>query len=277
MKIIPAQVTGRYADRVFTLSRAAGERYVQLVGQIADAWSQDAQLPIVDQLLEFASQLEELYGDAAGAVASDLYLEIAELYGILLNSVPIAKQMSPEALRGRLEAAVADNVSEGVLDKVGLQKACRALMESNVKRRANDTVRQQSVRDRSRNGSFARVPQGNETCAFCLLLASNGFMYSTKENAELNGHEHDNCDCLIIPAFGEGAIEGYTDEVLPKYKKLYKDYEGHGAGDRTNESVNNMRKALYEGAEGFPGYKDRRNRLRRENYARKKALADLNK
>lgn len=274
MKIIPAQVTGRYADRVFALSHAAGQRYMQIVGQIADAWSQDAQFPLVDQLLDFAVQLEEMYGDGAGAVASDLYLEIAEFYGILLNSVPIAKAIAPEVLRTRLEAAVAANVSEGVMDKVGLQKACKSLMESTVKRRANDTVRQQSVRDRSRNGSFARVPQGNETCAFCLLLASNGFMYSTKENAELNGHEHENCDCLIIPAFGDGAIEGVD---FSKWEKFYHDHEGHGAGDRTNASLNNMRRALYEGEEGFPGYKDTRNRLRRENYARKKALEAASK
>ena len=47
---------------------------------------------------------------------------------------------------------------------------------------------------------YARVPQGIETCDFCLMLASRGFVYLTEDTA--SAHVHRNCDCIVVPGVG---------------------------------------------------------------------------
>lgn len=67
---------------------------------------------------------------------------------------------------------------------------------------------------------FARVPAGAETCAWCFMLASRGWVYATKESAskakKTGDSFHAGCDCQIAPAFGEQTpeIEGYDPEIF---------------------------------------------------------------
>lgn len=63
---------------------------------------------------------------------------------------------------------------------------------------------------------FARVPSGRETCDFCVTLASRGFVYHSKDSADLYGHMHANCDCVIVPSFvgAAVAIAGYDPGEL---------------------------------------------------------------
>ena len=45
--------------------------------------------------------------------------------------------------------------------------------------------------------AFARVPTGAETCTYCMMLASRGFVYRSAESA---GHaDHRGCNCMIVP------------------------------------------------------------------------------
>ena len=67
---------------------------------------------------------------------------------------------------------------------------------------------------------FARVPTGRETCDFCITLASRGFVYYSRDSAQLYGHMHANCDCVIVPSFVGAAVEiaGYdVDDLYEKY------------------------------------------------------------
>lgn len=77
---------------------------------------------------------------------------------------------------------------------------------------------------------FARVPQGEKTCDFCIMLASRGPIYWTEESAGAFTKFHPNCDCKIVPFFGtreDGVsrrastmtIEGYDPDAL------YKEYQ----------------------------------------------------
>lgn len=75
---------------------------------------------------------------------------------------------------------------------------------------------------------YRRIPQGAETCDFCLMLASRGAVYITQESAmgsssdEIN-HVHAHCDCIIVPCLvhHEGRtlvqdteIEGYDLDTM---------------------------------------------------------------
>ena len=57
---------------------------------------------------------------------------------------------------------------------------------------------------------YARVPVG-ETCGFCLMLASFGFQYRSKEAAS---HSHRKCNCRVVPSFGKGSVRGYEPDLM---------------------------------------------------------------
>lgn len=75
---------------------------------------------------------------------------------------------------------------------------------------------------------YRRIPQGIETCDFCLMLASRGAVYITEESAmgssadDVN-HVHRNCDCIVVPCLvhyenrrlvQDTYIEGYDTDVM---------------------------------------------------------------
>ena len=75
---------------------------------------------------------------------------------------------------------------------------------------------------------YARVPSGRETCAFCFMLSSRGFVYWSERDAGADGYEyHPHCDCIIVPGFSKDSgvhpdeqIEGYKPtELYKRYKK----------------------------------------------------------
>ena len=82
------------------------------------------------------------------------------------------------------------------------------LARDQVKRRANRTMAENCARDGVR---YARVPRGSETCGFCIMLASRGFVYTTPEAAQ---HSHDGCDCKVMPGFDGTEVEGYDPDTM---------------------------------------------------------------
>src|SRR5699024_8466088 len=50
----------------------------------------------------------------------------------------------------------------------------------------------------SNNRAYARVPTGSDTCAFCIMLASRGFVYSAAKSAGELSKFHGDCDCAIV-------------------------------------------------------------------------------
>lgn len=80
--------------------------------------------------------------------------------------------------------------------------------------------------------AFARVPRG-KTCAFCSMLASRGFVYTSEELAGGAGHEyHDFCDCRIVPSFQGRRLVGYDPDALYKDYLDARKYATETAGNR---------------------------------------------
>ena len=74
-------------------------------------------------------------------------------------------------------------------------------------------------------GKWCRVPVG-DTCAWCMMLASNGAWYLSEESAKrtADGDKyHDHCDCIAVYHADAENIRGYTK--LYTYKKKYYDAE----------------------------------------------------
>lgn len=85
-------------------------------------------------------------------------------------------------------------------------------MDYEVMKAAANAVYSAGERD-TNTPRFARVPSGSETCLFCIMLASRGFVYYNERTAGSDGHYHANCDCRIVPSW-KGNIEGYDPRAL---------------------------------------------------------------
>lgn len=100
--------------------------------------------------------------------------------------------------------------------------------------------------------SWARVLTGAENCAFCVVLASRGPVYSSAANAGrmtanekfdetgLRGYVnsyHDNCDCLVVPVYDFASWPGREDYLA--LERLYKQATSNPIwnGERVGEDV----------------------------------------
>lgn len=93
---------------------------------------------------------------------------------------------------------------------------------------------QRSIRRDPTKPSWARVPQG-KSCAFCTMLASRGFTYTSEESAGGDGNKyHDDCHCRIIPSWGKQTLTGYDPD---KYYAMYKSAQEASGDDTTMQAV----------------------------------------
>ena len=84
-----------------------------------------------------------------------------------------------------------------------------------MKRSAGESMFANGRRD-PRKPKFARVPTGSETCDFCLMLASRGFVYSSEATAgaiKLD-HYHSGDDCRVICQWEDGGVEDYDTKAI---------------------------------------------------------------
>lgn len=107
-------------------------------------------------------------------------------------------------------------------------------LDYEAKRASGATMVQNGMRDPAKP-KFARVPTGPETCPFCIMLASQGFVYHSERSAGGINHFHANCDCRIIPGFDGMRVDGYDPDVyLEQFRKDLED--GKLSKEKLNEA-----------------------------------------
>lgn len=85
---------------------------------------------------------------------------------------------------------------------------------------------------------FARVPRG-PSCGFCIMLASRGFVYATRESAGEFTRFHDGCDCRIVAGMQGMEVEGYDPAGLyDRYARCVRAING--------DTLNSSRGRVYE-------------------------------
>ena len=122
---------------------------------------------------------------------------------------------------------------------------------------AHSKVRRNGSRGKGAKRSgvlFARIPAGGETCTFCRMLASRGFVYWSKESAGEMGHFHRNCDCRIVASTDADGLEGYDPDKEYEIWQKFKDIED-GEGTQA-EKREKMRAVLEEPESGSDGWRD---------------------
>lgn len=162
-----------------------------------------------EALLEVIPELVSRYGDLAATVAAEWYEENRfRAVGVASNTVLAEANM--EAVRGSIRWAA----GAGGWDQEVTQAALAVALARHVRNVARRTILQNLEND-SESPRWAHVMRGRETCGFCRMLASRGFVYVSEQTAGAGRHWHDRCDCEVVPEFALSGAEreAYDREV----------------------------------------------------------------
>lgn len=188
-----------------------------------------------DALLEFLPVLTETYGEAAATVAADWYDEVRAADGVRGGFVAeMAATVPPEQVQARTRYAAGHLFTEQPESMLGF--LATEVVSKYVLQPGRDTI----VRSAARDGAvWARVPTGAETCAFCLMLASRGFVYESEGSAGSRSRFHGDCDCAVVPDWSDDPrLDGYNPDAL--YAK-YQEARSASAGKSTSSILSELR------------------------------------
>ena len=178
-------------------------------------------------LIDFAYAVSTTYGEAAAELAAEMYEATAALSGVIIE--PAVPAATPEI--GEVAKTVVGTA------KLNNEEILSAAIGRLVKQTGVDTTMQNALRD---GVEWAWIPHG-ETCAFCIMLASNGWQRASKK-ALKNGHAehiHANCNCTYAVRYSPDVrVAGYDPD---EYRRMYDQAEGNSSAAK----INSMRRAFY--------------------------------
>ena len=185
--------------------------------------------------IDIVKNVSEVYGDRAKAISSQLFDYVMGMEGSNKVGGMWENEYDESWIQGKiryLAQLIVDWDLEDYIDEVG-DYASFLVWKSGF---------DNSWKNATKNGvRWARIPNGSKTCAFCYMLASRGFVYTSEEAAGggFNAY-HNLCDCAVIPSVdGNLKIEGYNREAIYKnYKKAYDNvYKGGMKGQELHNAI----------------------------------------
>lgn len=198
-----------------------------------------------DEAIEAIEDALNAFGDQASELALDLLEEITGAYGIDAET-EIYDAVPHEMVEGGVRYRAIDLV-EGRSGKFTREVA--DLTRYYIHRSSFENMERNCERNDLR---YARVPSGRETCGFCFMLSSRGFVYRSEQTAGSTHAYHRNCDCVIVPGFKDiqasDQIEGYDPDRM--YENLKKCVEALGGEDSLRaewDALDAKAKARYKG------------------------------
>lgn len=196
--------------------------------------------PAMSQVLALDSALRKVYENAIAEFLDtiDASMNIAELREVAAAIAAKYRMLGSElgALWYDVCAELAGlDLEPAMLEDLDLEEVARSVAQAETIEEFENAFRQ-NIWDAMRNtgmsnvwreyergmsgARWARVPVG-ETCAWCLMLASNGAWYLSEESAlrESAGRYHNHCDCIAVYFADAEEIDGY--DALYDYKAMY--------------------------------------------------------
>lgn len=206
MAEVPRSLLNDLSTQVGRLSLTAKTQVATILDQVIAAWDGTAPADLRNAVIQVFQTVMPAYTDLAAALASDFYDTVRQLQGAVGTYRPtVWSGHSAEADEGAIRALLDSVIKSGDVQRFRGDLLDR--VDAEIRRSANRCIDYNSGRDPARP-SWALVPSGDETCGFCLLLASFGFQYDQPV------HGHGNCDCRAVPSFGGGTVEGYDPDGM---------------------------------------------------------------
>ena len=163
-----------------------------------------------DAAIEAIDMSLNAFGPQAAEIAAQLFEQRCKAEGIDVKAKlydTIDRNLVDKKVRYYARSLVNNN-------EALFRKRITALTRHYVHREAQQNLLKNCIK----NGvKWARVPSGIETCGFCFMLSTSGFVYHTKKSAGGDGHKfHIGCDCIIVPGTEKTVIEGYDPDAMYK-------------------------------------------------------------
>lgn len=197
--IIPRAAVDFLTEEINGISADAQARVLRVLQGIR--WTPENVAQCRDLVIQALEAVMPTYTTMAAQASADFYDAARELaLGERLGAVSISgydPRKTEGAVRGFVRF-VLDGRVETFNDQV-LQR-----IDYEMKRSAGESMFANGRRD-PRRPKFARVPTGDETCDFCLMLASRGFVYSSEATAGAVKLDHYHAGC-VLPDTVLGAI-----------------------------------------------------------------------
>ncbi len=183
-----------------------------------------------DALYQLYPRLVEESAEAAATAALEWYEKQRELGGVARAYSPAM----PTTLVDENEAAKIVGAALRDLREGAGRARVLARLSDGARKLISDAGRAttQHAAERDPNKPrYARVPTGAETCAWCMLWASRGFVYKSEETAQFK-RSHFKCDCQIVPSWDRHPhIRGYDHKQYERmYKQAVDDLADEGTG-----------------------------------------------
>lgn len=255
---IPRKLLDKLADEIEALSEYGRELVSNLVKNAEWQTIEELEAVLIDGMNVVCDWLDS----TSGANAALFYDEVRENTTTAgqRRKNPHVSEASPERDPSQTTAAVVVFLKAFEVDE-DIQKLTTGLQsraDYEARRSAGETIIWNARRDPLKP-KWARVPGGHDSCKFCIMLASRGFEYKSKETASTSsktgGHYHANCRCVIVPSFNSVGAEGYDPSAL------YDQWRGMEAIDeelkkesvraeikKEGLSIQDVRQALYKEA-----------------------------
>lgn len=215
MATIPRAALDYLTRQINGISAEAQSKVLRVLRQIN--WTPESIAQCRDVVLEALSLVMPTYTDMAARASADFYDEsrricIGQRLGAIAES-----GYDPAKTDGAVRAFVQYIVDGKPIEQFNDQVLQR--IDYEMKRSAGNSIVQNGMRDPVKP-RFARVPAGAETCEFCLMLASRGFVYHSEKSAGGLTHWHSNCDCRVVAGWDGMAVEGYdTQEIYDRWQE----------------------------------------------------------
>lgn len=205
-QVIPREALDEMTRQIELLSDSMRESLIKKLEMI------DFESP---ESIDVVKDLMQTYcgasADAAAVIAANFYDEsrtyaIGEPLGAVAESgrEPIATSIAVDGIFNQ------SKTTEGLISGLASR------LDYETKRGAANSTIANGMRD-PKKPRFARVPTGNDTCMFCIMLASRGYVYHSAEKAGALDHWHANCRCRVVSSW-DSPVAGYDPDY---YLYLY--------------------------------------------------------
>lgn len=183
----------------------------------------DTRKQLRNQVIDHVNYIQETYGSASESIGSLFFDNALSSDGELANAVMAgtanSQQVSNSVRYWARHLFGEDPDLDAFVDVVS------AFVRRTVTHAADLSVAESAVSTNEQKDlgiRYARVPQG-PTCAFCILLASRGFVYASRESAGEFNKFHDDCNCRIVAGMPGTEVEGYDpDGMYDRYNECRK-------------------------------------------------------
>lgn len=143
----------------------------------------------------------------------------------------------------RYQARMLREVNEdGTRDFGSFARACGEYAANDALKSLNETIAGNAKRDEGRGVRYARVTSGATSCTFCVMLASRGAVYHSRDKAGLMRRFHRGCKCKVVPGYGDDPmrtlVEGHDPHEAYDLWRRYEEVDADGSlTDRQRAAV----------------------------------------